>query len=282
MWRAMRGADLVRPQNVFVPMPWHAAWATARSLLNRTFGSDHPGTLGVRRSTFLDLGGYDGNVLFENLELVRTFLAGGAKVVDRPGLYVARRPPTARRFWSQRVRQAYDDLAQPARLARHLTVVPAVVALRRRPATLLLAAGAVVGVAELGRRRAEGIERFPTSASWLAVPWLLERGVAAWAAVALRWFRGGCPYAGTVIPRAASSVRRIRRRLRDRGHPSRVRPVAQGRQLGAAAPAEGDGRAPARELATMLVDDRDLAPNHERAGRVHVDRAAHVTPRSPG
>jgi hypothetical protein len=281
MWRALRGADLVRPQNVFVPMPWHAAWDSARSLLNRAFGSDHPGTLGVRRSTFTALGGYDGNVLFENLELVRTFRVAGATVMDRPDLYVARRPPTTRRFWSQRVRQAYDDLAQPARLIRHLAVLPAIAVLRRRPAALGLAAGALVGIAELGRRRADGTERFPPSASWYAVPWLLERGVGAWAAVALRCVRGGCPYAGAVIPRAASSVRRIRRRLDDRGSAARVRSVTQRRQLGTAAPAQGDRRPPARQLAAPLVHDRHVATHDERTVRVDVDRTRHLSGRSP-
>jgi hypothetical protein len=55
--------DLVRPQNVFEPLPWHARWDTARSSLNRAFGADYPGTYAVRRSTFLRMGGYDGDVL---------------------------------------------------------------------------------------------------------------------------------------------------------------------------------------------------------------------------
>ena len=41
--------DLVRPQNFFEPLPWHARWDTARTLLNRGFGRDYPGTLAVRR-----------------------------------------------------------------------------------------------------------------------------------------------------------------------------------------------------------------------------------------
>ena len=42
-------ADVVRPQNVFDPLPWHARWDTARTLLNRALGSDYPGTLALRR-----------------------------------------------------------------------------------------------------------------------------------------------------------------------------------------------------------------------------------------
>ena len=44
---------LVRPQNYYDPLPWHARWDTARSLLNRAFASDYPGTLAVRRSALL-------------------------------------------------------------------------------------------------------------------------------------------------------------------------------------------------------------------------------------
>ncbi|MDP9416448.1 MAG: glycosyltransferase family 2 protein, partial [Actinomycetota bacterium] len=126
-------ADLVGPQNHFDPMPWHAAWDTARTLLNRAFRADYPGTFAVRRSTFRGMGGYDGDVLFENLELMRTVRAYGGVVLRPLDVYVVRRPPEARRFLSQRVRQAYDDLAQPGRLAAELGIVPAVLtALARR------------------------------------------------------------------------------------------------------------------------------------------------------
>jgi hypothetical protein len=43
------GVDLIRPQNRFVPAPWHARWDTGRMLLNRAAGGDWPGTMVVRR-----------------------------------------------------------------------------------------------------------------------------------------------------------------------------------------------------------------------------------------
>ncbi len=154
--QALGDGDLLRPQNYFDPLPWHAAWDTGRTLLNRAFGNDHPGTLVIRRSTYLEFGDYDGDVLFENLELVRTLQANGGRVVDRPDIYVRRLPPSVGHFLSQRFRQAYDDLAQPSRFARHLAVVPGVVLMSRRPRLLLAAAGSVVATAELGRRRSGG------------------------------------------------------------------------------------------------------------------------------
>src|SRR4028119_687225 len=68
----LEDADLVRPQNVFSPLPWHARWDTGRTLLDRALGHDYPGTFALRRSTVLRAGGYCGSVLFENLQLMRT------------------------------------------------------------------------------------------------------------------------------------------------------------------------------------------------------------------
>ena len=217
MHELLRHADLVRPQNVFDPLPWHARWDTARMLLNRSLGSDHPGTVGIRRS-FLDLvGGYDGDVLFENLELVRTVAAAGGRIVDAPGLYIRRLPPSLPRFLEQRPRQAYDDLAQPLRLTFFLAVGPALVAIaRRRPRVLLV--GAVVSMcgAEIGRRRHGGANVFDRLSPLFAPAWIAERACLVWLAVASRFGRGGCVYAGQVIRRSANPPRVLRRRLRGR------------------------------------------------------------------
>lgn len=212
--RLLDDAELVRPQNFFAPCPWHAAWDTSRSLLNRMAGGDYPGTLGVRRSAIPN--GYDGDVLFENLELIRTVEAGGGRVVTPLDCYVRRLPPTAGRFWSQRRRQAYDDLAQPARLAGVLLVLPSTVvgSVRRRWLTMATAGTAAIVVAEAGRRRAGGRAVFPAWAPAFAPLWLLERGVCSWLALSDRIFSGGCRYHDVVIRRAASSPRQLRRALR--------------------------------------------------------------------
>ncbi|WP_291883060.1 glycosyltransferase family 2 protein [Cellulomonas sp.] len=207
------GADVVRVQNVFRPLPWHARWDTARTLVNRGLGDDFPGTLVVRRSRLLHAGGYDGDVLFENLELIRTVVAAGGREVRAPGLCVARRPPSSRTFWSQRVRQAYDSFAQPARLAAEAAVLPVLLAalVRRRPAPVVSVLGAVTLVAWHGRHRAGGAGVFPASAVALAPVWLLERAVCTWVALAMR-LTGGVPYRGRRLVRAASSVAALRRR----------------------------------------------------------------------
>lgn len=214
MSELLERSEVVRPQNYFSPLPWHARWDSARSLVNRAFGADYPGTLGVRRRWLLDTGGYDGDCLFENLELIRTIEAAGGRVADATGFYVRRLPPSTRHFWSQRTRQAYDSFAQPARLVAELALAPAItVAAIRQPRALLGLAGAAVVVAEVGRRRDGGTAVFPASAPWFAPLWVAERAVCSWLAVWHRARRGGMPYGGTVLKKAANPERELRRRL---------------------------------------------------------------------
>jgi len=211
--RALDCADIVRPQNYFDPLPWHACLDTARTLLNRVSGGDWPGTLGVRRSLLLQTNGYDGDVMFENLELVRTVTAAGGRQSGPLDLYVRRLPPEASHFWSQRVRQAYDEFARPARLMAWLAVLPLASALFAWRGALAIgaAAAAAIVAAEAGRRRAGGRRVFPVAASLAAPLWLLERGVCAWIAVAARSFLGGIPYRGRILKKAANSSRQLRR-----------------------------------------------------------------------
>ncbi|HEX3542063.1 MAG TPA: glycosyltransferase [Acidimicrobiales bacterium] len=208
-------ADLVRPQNYFSPRVWHARWDTARSLINRAFSADFPGTLVVRRSVVESVGGYDGDTLFENLELIRTVQGAGGRVVNAPDLFVRRVPPSTSRFWSQRVRQAYDDFALPGRMLLWLSLLPAVVLVTVRFGGAGMAAfvAVSVGVAEVGRRRRGGRQVFSTDAALWAPLWLGERAVCAWLACAARLLFGGVRYNGVVVRRAAHSPRQLRRRV---------------------------------------------------------------------
>ena len=217
MGELLERAELVRPQNYFDPRPWHAHWDTARILINRAIGNDFPGTLGVRRSFLLAADGYDGDVLFENLEMIRTVEALAGRIVDAPSLFVRRLPPTFARFVEQRPRQAYDDWAQPLRFATFLTVVPIVASAgRRRSRALALASGLAILVANAGRFRDRGRDVFAGVSTLFAPAWLAERAVLAWMALARGLVGDGCPYAGSVIRRAATSSRALRRRLHPR------------------------------------------------------------------
>ena len=249
--RALHHADLVIPQNHPTSFPWWAWWESGRMLLNRAFAADWPGTCAVRRSVIRAAGGWSADVLYENLEMARTVAAVGGRVVHRPDLLVARRPPTVRHFLRQRVRQAYEDRAEPLRLALGLAVVPATVALSRRPRLLLGAVGAVTAVAEAGRRRAGGRRVFPAHTPLAAPLWALERGVCSWLALVAR-VRGGPQYNGQRVLVAAHSPAWLSRHVPYR---SMARPVAPTRS-----------RRLARRLATNRTG-RHPAPNaHTTSG----------------
>lgn len=265
--------DVVRPQNYFDPRPWHALWDSARTLLNRAAGADFPGTLGVRRSTLRATGGYDGNVLFENLELMRTVEAHGGRVVSPLDLYVRRLPPTAAHFLGQRTRQAYDDFALPARMATWLAIVPLLVGSlnRRRPAVpAALAAGSMV-VAEVGRRRAGGAAVFSPLASLLAPAWLAERGVCAWLALAQRVRWGGVRYGSSVIAVAAHSPPELRRRATTRSSAG----------LCAGETATPTARRPSPDPAGSRSDSRRRARRGRRRDRRPPPRPSPVRARRP-
>lgn len=212
---ALDDFDVVRPQNHFVAtkgslLPWHARWDTARSLLNRAFGADYPGTLGVRLEYLAD--GYDGDLLFENLELIRTVRARGGRELTADDLFVARRPPTTRAFLKQRVRQAYDSFCQPVRLAAELAILPTtLVLLLRRPSWLLPGLAGTVIAAETGRRRRGGHRFFPRTAALWAPAWVLERGLCIWLAL-LERSRGGVRYHNVRLLTAANSMHTLKSR----------------------------------------------------------------------
>lgn len=210
-------ADVVRPQNHFLTFPWHARLDTARSLINRAFGADYPGTLGVRRSALIATGGYDGDVLFENLELLRTIKAAGGREIRANDLFIARTAPNVSHFFSQRVRQAYDDFAQPWRLVIELTLLPLITLtlysafLRRRPVPVLALTAAAWATAELGRRRNNGAQVFGITAALWGPAWLVERSLSVWIAV-IFGLLGGVPYAGGKLSKAANTTKALRRK----------------------------------------------------------------------
>ncbi len=215
--------DVVRPQNYFAPMPWHALVDTGRTLLNRMLGGDWPGTLAVRRSVLQATGGYAGDVLFENLELVRTVRAAGGKEAVVLDLFVRRLPPSNTHFWRQRVRQAYDEFARPLRLIVSLCLLPLALGsvVCRRWAWLLVGIAGLVGVAEMGRQRADGTQVFPFAAALLAPVWVAERAVCSWLALGSRGMYGGVRYGGMTLKRAATPLWVLRQRhapVRERQH----------------------------------------------------------------
>jgi hypothetical protein len=146
--RALETAHVVRPQNYFDPLPWHAIWDTGRILLNRSLDGDWPGTLAVRHSALRATGGYAGDVLFENLELVRTRGRRRRTPADRTrhSSCVACHRTAATSGHSALGRRTMSS-ARPRRLAGQLAVLPALaLVLGARRISPILAAIALIVV----------------------------------------------------------------------------------------------------------------------------------------
>src|SRR5579883_1134378 len=205
-------AEIVRVQNYFDPLPWHALLDTARTLVNRSLDGDWPGTLLFKRSWLPQ--GYNPDVLFENLELVRTIVARGGRERVARGTYVRRLPPSTRHFISQRVRQAYDEFARPARMAAALAVLPLLAScvLLRSPLPAYAAILGVSALAAAGWLRDGGYRYFPVWAIAAAPLWMLERGACSWLAVYERLRYGGVRYGASIIREAASSQKGLEAR----------------------------------------------------------------------
>jgi len=148
--------------------------------------------------------------------MLRTMRAAGRHVTNRPDIFVRRLPPTPRDFRRQRVRHAYESLAQPTRMAAELSLLPAFTWLvfTRKWKTIRITAVVIVGAAEAGRRWHGGRRVFPPTSALFAPAWLLERAVCSWVAAWLR-SRGGLHYAGTTFRTAGHSVRFLRRARKD-------------------------------------------------------------------
>jgi len=260
---ALRVSDLVVPQNVPTRWPWWAWWESGRMLLNRAVAVDWPGTVGCRRDVVLAAGGWSPDVLFENLEMARTVAAAGGSVVHRPDILVPRRPPPLRHFLRQRVRQAYEDAASPARWALGLATLPTLLVVGRRAGVAAAAAATVIGVAEAGRRRSGGCRAFPPWACLAAPLWALERGICSWLALGAR-LRGGVRYNGLRLPVAAHSTRELRRRVR-----------------GSASPRTGGHSWTGEHLVDRLADHVGVGQRHHVPGAHAVRAGASEEPGRP-
>ncbi len=123
--------DMVRPQNYLAPLPWWGKTEAARMLINRgvLWTGDYPGTCAFRRSAFVRFGHYDGDVLFDNEEIVRHFILNGADVCYALDFFILKRPPTLRKWFEQRPRQAYEDFIMRAKTLLFMSLLPAALAL---------------------------------------------------------------------------------------------------------------------------------------------------------
>jgi hypothetical protein len=199
-------SEMVRPQNYLRPLPLWARTEAARMLINRAWiaEGDYPGTLGVRRSAMLRVGHYDGDVLFDNEEIVRHFRARGAKIRYARDFFILKRPSSLRKWVEQRPRQAYEDFVMRAKTV-FFAALPVALALAYAFAglrgALALALTVAVGSALLAARGlCDGAARFFPAWLCLYAPlWVAERSLSTYWAFYWRVTRGGYPFGDRLL-----------------------------------------------------------------------------------
>ncbi len=199
--------DVVRPQNFLQPLPWWALMEASRMLINRATlrAADYPGTCAFRREAMLLAGEYDGDVLFDNEEMIRHFAREGFSIEYANDFFVRKNAPAFRKWLEQRARQAYEDFPLRAKTILFASILP-----------LALAAGALGGVralcffgaaigaasvtlATLGRARGEAREFFPWRVCAFAPLWIFERALSTYWAMGWYFLRGGYPFGGRLL-----------------------------------------------------------------------------------
>jgi len=199
--------EVVRPQNFLWPLPWWARMEAARMLINRATLriADYPGTCAFRRATMLRVGHYDGDVLFDNEEIIRHFARGEAAIRYATNLFVRKRPPNFQKWIEQRPRQAYEDFGLRAKTAFFFSL-PLLAML------FILAAGweaimlfttvlivTAIALAAAGRRRGTAAQYFPWSVCLFAPLWMVERALSTYWAIYWWLTRGGYPFGDKIL-----------------------------------------------------------------------------------
>ncbi len=201
--------EVVRPQNFLRPLPWWARMESARMLINRATlrAADYPGTCAFRRTTILQAGHYDGDVLFDNEEIIRHFAQDGCTIAYATDLFVRKRPPAFRKWMEQRPRQAYEDFGLRVKTGLFFALIPLMIlaavwfSLLGFVACLLALSAFSIFLAISGRARGGARDFFPLPCCFYAPLWILERTFSTYWALYWRLAYGGYPFGNQVLSR---------------------------------------------------------------------------------
>jgi hypothetical protein len=205
--------EMVRPQNYFKPLPFWARMEAARMLINRAWirEGDYSGTLGVTRTAMRRVGHYDGDVLFDNEEIVRHFRLKNAKIKYARDFFLLKRPATFRKWIEQRPRQAYEDFVMRAKTAFFLLLPIDFVLFWvfggwrfALGFVFIVAVGAMLTAAYgLGDG---AIRFFPRSIVFYAPLWFVERSFSTYWAFYWRFTRGGYPFGDKLLSKGTGDA----------------------------------------------------------------------------
>jgi hypothetical protein len=199
--------EVVRPQNFLSPLPWCARMEAARMLINRATlrTADYPGTCAFRRSTMLRVGHYDGDVLFDNEEIIRHFARAGATVSYATNLFVRKRPPTFRKWTEQRPRQAYEDFGLRSKTVLFFALpifagwIGSVFGWKSFLCYLVGLSVISIALATAGRLRGTAAKYFPGAVCFFAPLWIFERTASTYWALYWHFAHGGYPFGDKIL-----------------------------------------------------------------------------------
>jgi hypothetical protein len=199
--------EVVRPQNFLSPLPLWARMEAARMLINRATlcTADYPGTCAFRRGAMLRVGHYDGDVLFDNEEIIRHFAHAGATVSYATNLFVRKRPPTFRKWTEQRPRQAYEDFGLRAKTALFLSLpifagwIGYAFGSKSLIYYLVFLSVTSIALATAGRFRGTAAKYFPWRVCFFAPFWIFERTASTYWALYWRFAHGGYPFGDKIL-----------------------------------------------------------------------------------
>ena len=161
--------------------------------------ADYSGTCAFRRSTILNAGEYDGDVLFDNEEIIRHFARRGSRICYANNFFIHKRPPKFRKWLEQRPRQAYEDFGLRFKTILFASLLPIALALAlidiRYMSIFLLS----ILLAAIGWARGNARKYFPFNICFFAPFWIFERALSTY--WAFSWFltRGGYPFGDRLL-----------------------------------------------------------------------------------
>lgn len=196
-------------------------------LINRGVlrSGDYPGTCAFRRSVCLRFGHYDGDVLFDNEEIVRHFILNGGDVCYAPDFFILKRPPTLRKWLEQRPRQAYEDFGMRTKTFLFMSLLPLAIALAvfsgagAALAFFFVVSSCAAVVAGRGLWRDQAYHFFPAHVILYAPLWLLERSLSVYWALYWRLVHGGYPFGEQLLSKGTGRAWSGARSFMRKPHP---------------------------------------------------------------
>jgi hypothetical protein len=181
----------------------------ARMLVNRALlsAADYPGTCAFRRGRMLAAGYYDGDVLFDNEEIIRHLANDRCSLAYANDLFVRKCPPTFRKWIEQRPRQAFEDFGMRVKTTLFFALpllsfgVSGLFGIAGLTIFLLSLSMLATLTAARGLARGNARQFFPAHCCLFAPLWIFERTLSTYRAFYWYLSRGGYPFGGGVLSR---------------------------------------------------------------------------------